>query len=83
MSKSVIDQLAEDTAPKNFSEFELGMVLAALYYEMSQDENDFDPEIYDNMMEKAPQVLEYWRVKYAEEIRAAGQAARQSLSDGQ
>jgi len=82
MSKSTIDKLAQDTAPKNFSEFELGMVLAALVYEMNQDENDFDPEIYDNMMAKAPQVLEYWRVKYAEEIIAAGQAC-QSPGSGQ
>lgn len=74
MTKNVLDQLAEDTAPKNFSEFELGMVLAALYYEMTQDEKNFDPVVYDNMMEMAPHVLEYWRVKYADEIAAAGKS---------
>lgn len=68
MSKSAIDQLAEDTAPKNFSEFELGLVLLALTNEMNQSEKDFDPEVFDNMMRKAPEVLEYWRNKYAEEI---------------
>jgi hypothetical protein len=83
MSKSVIDQLSEDTAPKNFSEFELGMVLAALYNEMNQDENDFDPVVYDNMMEKAPQALEYWRVKYADEISSAGKQAREGINRGE
>lgn len=83
MSKSVIDQLAEDTAPKNFSEFELGMVLAALFNEMNQDENDFDPVVYDNMMEKAPQALEYWRVKYADEINAAGEQTRKGSYRGE
>lgn len=83
MSKSVIDQLAADTAPKNFSEFELGLVLAALTYEMNQDESNFDPEVYDNMMYKAPQVLKYWRVKYGPEIEALGFQFSKSVSDGE
>lgn len=78
MSKSIIDQLAEDIAPKNFSEFRLGMVLAALHNEMNQNDSDFDPIVFDNMMEMTPEVLEYWRVKYAEEIRAAGEACKSS-----
>lgn len=81
MTKNVLDQLAKDTAPKNFSEFELGMVLSALHYEMTQDEKNFDPVVYDNMMEMAPHVLEYWRVKYGPEIAAAGEQAGKSLSD--
>lgn len=83
MSKSVIDQLAEDTAPKNFSEFELGLVLAALTNEMNQDEKDFDPEVYDNMMNKAPQVLEYWRIKYGPEIEALGFQFSKSVGSGE
>ena len=59
------------------------MVLAALFYEMNQDENDFDPIVFDNMMEKAPQVLKYWRVKYADEITDAGEQARKSVGGGQ
>lgn len=81
MTKNVLDQLAKDTAPKNFSEFRLGMVLAALYNEMNQNEADFDPDVYDNMMEMAPEVLEYWRVKYEPEISAAGDQASKSLGD--
>jgi len=81
MSKSVIDQLAEDTAPKNFSEFELGLVLAALTYEMDQDEDNFDPLVYDNMMEKAPHVLKYWRKKYGPELDALGYKFSESSSD--
>ncbi len=83
MSKSIIDQLAADTAPKNFSEFELGLVLAALTYEMDQNENDFDPVVYDNMVNKAPQVLEYWRIKYGPEIEALGLQFSESISDGE
>lgn len=70
MSKSVIDQLAEDTAPKNFSEFELGLTLLAVYNEMNQELGDFNPEAYDNMMDKIPEVLEYWRKKYGPELEA-------------
>lgn len=83
MSKSMIDKMAEDIAPKNFSEFELGLVLAALTYEMDQDENDFDHEVYDNMMKKAPQVLKYWRAKYADEIQVVGATEHESISDGE
>lgn len=83
MSKSIIDQLAEDTAPKNFSEFELGMTLAALIVEMDQDVNEFDPETFDALVEMAPKKLEYWRVKYADEIIAAGEQARESFNRGE
>lgn len=83
MTEKVLDQMAKDTAPKNFSEFELGLVLAALINEMDQDENEFDPEIYDNMINKAPQVLEYWRRKYADEIAIVGSTVGESIGDGE
>lgn len=78
MAKSIIDQLAEDTAPKNFSEFELGMVLAALVNEINQECDDFDPQIFDSMVAKAPEVLEYWRKKYADEINLFGKTGKSS-----
>lgn len=81
MSKSVIDQLAADTAPKNFSEFELGLVLIALYNELSQKEKDRDPVVISNMMNKVPDVVEYWREKYGEEIDDLGTQASQSAGN--
>jgi len=82
MTENVLDKLAKDTAPRNFEEFELGMTLAALILEMEQDE-DFDPDAFDALVEKAPVCLKYWREKYSEEIIAAGNAARKSLDNGQ
>lgn len=84
MSKSIIDQLAADTAPKNFSEFYLGMVLMALHEEMSQDDDEFDPSIYDTLMDRIPHALEYWRIKYADEYEAAvSETARKSVGNGE
>ena len=86
MSKSKIDEMAEDTAPKNFSEFYLGMVLMALHEEMSQDDEDFDPFIYDTLMEKIPHALEYWRKKYKDEYEIAvgkTDSARKSVGNGE
>lgn len=80
MTENVLKRLAKDTAPRNFAEFELGMTLAALIIEMEQDE-DFDPVTFDALVEKAPEVLKYWREKYSEEIDAAGKAARESLDN--
>ena len=81
MSKSVIDQLSADTAPKNFSEFELGLVLIALHNELSRKEKDRDPVVIDNMMNKVPSVVEYWRVKYGDEVEDLGAEASQSAGD--
>lgn len=80
MTEKILDQLGKDTAPRNFEEFELGMTFAALILEMEQDE-DFDPTTFDALVEKAPKVLEYWRAKYANEIVAAGNAARKSFNN--
>lgn len=82
MTENIIKRLAEDIAPRNFPEFELGMTLAALILLMEQDD-DFDPDTFDVLVEKAPEVLKYWREKYSEEIIAAGKAARKSLDDRQ
>lgn len=81
MSKSVIDQLAADTAPKNYSEFELGLVLIALHNELSQKEKDRDPVVIDNMMNKVPSVVKYWREKYGEEVDVLGSQTSQSAGD--
>lgn len=69
----ILDQLGNDTAPRNFEEFELGMTLAAIIQMITDDDENFDPLLFDQFVEvKAPEALEYWRNKYADEIIAAG-----------
>jgi hypothetical protein len=81
--ENILDNLAEDTAPRNADEFYLGMYLAALLDAMDQDVNEFDPDVFDSLLENGAVALEYWRDKYGEEIIAAGKAARQGLGNGE
>ncbi len=81
---SVLKELMNGAATNNMDEFELGMTLAALIQLLNDDVHDFEPEVFDFLVDvKAPQVLEYWRAKYKDEIIEAGNAARESASDGE
>lgn len=80
----ILEQLGNDTAPRNFEEFELGMTLAAIIQMITDDDENFDPVLFDTFVEvKAPEKLKYWRNKYADEIIAAGEHARKSIDRGE
>jgi hypothetical protein len=81
--EDILANLAKDTAPKNFDEFYLGMVLLGLYEELMRDEDDFDPVAYDNMLDRAPEVLATWEKKYNEEYNIAVGKASESTGNGE
>lgn len=79
----ILAKMAKDTAPKNFDEFYLGMILLGLYSELIRDEDDFDPLAYDNMLDETPEALAYWKEKYAEEYNIAVGETSKSAGDGE
>lgn len=80
--EDILAKLAKDTAPKNFEEFHLGMILLGLYTMLVMDEDDFDPEAYDNLLDMTPEALVYWKEKYAEEYKLTIGKTSESAGDG-
>lgn len=82
-NKSILDQLAIDTAPRNADEFYLGMHAAALIdMLLYMNSDEVDPNTFDAIVAGLEKALGYWKVKYNEEIDAAGSAACEGTDNG-
>jgi len=74
-----ITMINRDIAPANFDEFNLGMCLAALVDMMlHQNPDEVDPNTFDAVLKNSESALEYWREKYDEFIKIAGQKSEGS-----
>lgn len=80
MTEDIIKAMGEDIAPKNMDEFYLGMILAGIVNVIQLDDDEFDPELLDDLVDQATPALEYWRDKYDDEIFATIGKKRQGPS---
>lgn len=68
---SVLKEMMNGAATNNLDEFELGMTLWALLQMLTDDDEDFDPELFDYFVEvQGPKALVYWKAKYGGEVDA-------------
>lgn len=80
MTDDIIKKMEKDIAPKNLDEFYLGMFLAAIVNMMYEDDDEFDPKLFDELLENAETALDYWRNKYEDETYAVVGKTRQGPS---
>lgn len=72
-----ITMINRDLSPANFDEFSLGMCLAALVDMMLyQNPDEVDPNVFDAVLGNSESALEYWREKYDEFIKVAGEKSQ-------
>ncbi len=64
MTDKIIEQMSKDIAPKNMDEFYMGLMLQGILSMMALEDEEFDPELFDDLLESGRESLEYWMVKY-------------------
>jgi hypothetical protein len=80
---SVLKEMMNGAATNNLDEFELGMTLWALLQMLTDDDEHFDPALFDYFVEvKGPGALEYWKAKYGDEVDALT-TERESVDNGE